>query len=895
MSKKLTLKKGLAFGTALAFGSTLLAAVPAMAAPSLSLVPAYGSGYSSLNNYYNDESDASQIFVFKSNFVDEPMGKEVIYKVENASESYITFAVSYTAERAAGSVWEEDGDYDSNDDDSFYISEDPSTDGTSYLAVSTWDTDVDVTIKVTAFYDVNENGSLDSEEGAADVASAVRTLTWYTPENSKPIATLDQPSWGDTDLYTAVTFGVTGMNTEMIAEVEVDVENWMTDLFTSQVSVTTERRLPSSSYSSLDDNETYWDSADKRFVSEDGLGGAVVVATYRAKAWVQDTSNDATGSAWSSKSVAEPKADSFVFEAVEGVNVTDNVHGSWNIAVRTGTKSATFEVTAYDSDDSSTGDEVSGVPISVTIDNYDLDSGTTITAGGKTLKSTGDDIEFTVTTNSSGVASFTVTSSSGKVDDQINIEVEMDDVDGGTDTDDLYVGWEDAQLDGVVETSPESWDDNTVRSIVKGGSFTLNYLVVDQFSAPTSTDDGDSLRMTLVDYSGADYDISTSKDVASNGTVSFTVTDDSDTDVYDYVVRATLYADQNNVLVLVDTDFDTDTTIYVNEKAAGSEFRNIEISGYGDGSSSESGMSPADLLDTDVYDVTEIYGDVTYEDLETGTEAGGYDSGDLGASGDEIYVEGYLADSDGNEQYGSTFTVSAPGLLIMDNSYHAAAMNSLSLPTESYGGFGFSFFSQKSGVFPVTITSGTAKITFDVAFYVDVDDVADDEAKLSMSMTPTWGKGSIDVKAQVTDKFGNGIEGENVEFSKTGLGFLDDTNANTDANGLARVTLVGGSAGSTKVTAESDYSFDAISASSNLRWWGKTASASEGVKAGRVLVNGIASAGDRVVVRVNGKKVAGYTASGRFSYVVKGIASGDKDVVVRINKKTVFADVLSVN
>ena len=57
----------------------------------------------------------------------------------------------------------------------------------------------------------------------------------------------------------------------------------------------------------------------------------------------------------------------------------------------------------------------------------------------------------------------------------------------------------------------------------------------------------------------------------------------------------------------------------------------------------------------------------------------------------------------------------------------------------------------------------------------------------------------------------------------------------------------------------------------------------------------IAAAGDRVVVRVEGKKVAAYTASGRFSYVVKGIASGDKDVVVRINKKKVFADVLSVN
>ena len=889
MSKKLTFKKGLAFGTALAFGSTLIAAAPAMAAPSLSLVPAFGSGYSSLNNYYNDDNDASQIFVFKSNFVDEPMGKEVIYKVENASESTIMYSVQDNAEDAAGEVWDED-DYDYNSDDVFYIAWDPNTDLTSYLALSTWDTDEDVSVKVTAFYDVNENGELDSEEGAADVASAARTLTWYTPENSKPAAALAQPAWADTSLTTAVTFGVAGMNTEMIDEVQDLVEDFMGESYDEQIDVNVERRYPSASFTSLGDAEAEWDSTDKVLYSDYGLGGAVQVATYRSQVEVYDVDNDNTLSAWSNKTVTEPKADYVSMEVVTGANVTDDpdTGGGYDVGVRTGSKSLTFEATAE-----LDGDEVgAGVPVFVTVSEAGLDSTTTITAGGKTLKANGDDIEFTVNTNSSGVASFTVTSSTGEVDDAIDVYAEVDDVDGGiTGTGTFDVIWEDTALAGFSETSNEDWNDMPTRGIIEGGSFTLNYLVYDQFDQPTSTDDGDALRMAIVD-DGADFDISKSKDVAANGTVSFTVVDDSDGDDT-YEVDATLYADQNSTLV--DTGYDWTTDIYVNEKASGSEFRDIYLDGYGDGSTDTADLTAAELADTDNYDVTEVYGDVTYEDLDTGTEVAGYDSGDLGNNGGAVYFQAYLADVDGNDQRGTTVTVSAPGLLIMEYNYDYAAMNTLSVPTSDDGGFSVDFMSQKSGVFPVTVTSGTAKITFNVAFYVDVDDVADDEAKLTFSKTATWGKGSIDVKASVTDKFGNGIEGETVDFSKSGLGFLDETSDVTDANGIARVTLVGGTAGSTKVTAESDDSFDAISASSVLRWWSKTASASEGVKAGRVLVYGIAAAGDRVVVRVEGKKVAAYTASGRFSYVVKGIASGDKDVVVRINKKKVFADVLSVN
>lgn len=894
MSKKLTLKKGLAFGTALAFGSTLIAAAPAMAAPSLSLVPAYGSGYSSLNGYYNDDFDASQIFVFKSNFVDEPMGKNVIYKVENPGEAWLVYEVDEDEYTAAGEVWDYYAeDYDGEtDNDVFYIDEAPDTDLTSYLAINTTTEDADVTIKVTAFYDVNENGELDSEEGAADVASATRTLTWYSPANSKPVATLQQPAWGDDFLLTTVSFGVTGMNTQMLYEVNDLVEDYMSEDYEQQVYVETEDRPAGDTWGGLDDNEAYWNSDDSVYESEDSLGGDVVVGRYRAQVGVYDYDLEETEwSAWSYVSVSEPKADYVEVDAVTGANVTDNPDsGDTDYGIRTGTKSVAFEAVAFDSDD----DEVSGVPVTITIGDDGLESGSSVTAGGKTLKNTGDnEIEFTVTTNASGVAAFTLTSSKAVESDEIYVTAEVDDVDGGIYSDTLEATWEDAVVDEFVETSPIDYDYNTSRSILKGGSFTLNYLVLDQFNEPTSTEDGDDLRVVLTD-DGADYDITSSKSVGSNGQVSFTITDDSDDIVASYDVDANLYADYGTSL---SASIDSWTSvIFVNEKASASEFFDINVWGEGDGSDSTGDLTAAELADKDNYDVTEVYGDVTYEDFSTGKHWEDVDFGTLTDDGDYIDFGLYVADSNGDIQPGATVSVSAPGLLIQDYEYEdQASVGSYSAPADDEGWFEINLFSHKSGVFPVTVTSGSAKITFNVAFYVDSSDVAADEAKLTFSKTATWGKGSIDVKASVVDKWGNGIEGETVEFSKAGLGFLDEVSADTDASGIARVTLVGGTAGSTKVTAESDDSFDAMSASTTLRWWNKTASASEGVKAGRVLVYGIASAGDRVVVRVDGKKVAAYTASGRFSYVVKGVGSGTKDVVVRINKKKVFSDILLVN
>jgi hypothetical protein len=891
MSKKLTLKKGLAFGTVIAFGTTLIAAAPAMAAPSLSLVPAYGSGYSSLNNYYSDDWDSSQIFVLKSNFVDEPMGKNVIYKIENAGESAIKYNVDDSVYDAAGPVWDEDG-YDGDDNsDVFYIDESPDTDLTSYLALSTWDLDSDVSIKVTAFYDVNENGMLDAEEGAADVASATRTITWYTPANSKPQAALNQPAWGDTSLTTVVTFGVDGMNTEMMDGVLNEVEDYMEYGLDTQVYVNTERRAPTGSYSFLDDNATYWDSEDKLFVSEDSLGGAVQIGTYRSQVWVGDWDNDDdTGSAWSSKVVAEPKADDVDLSAVTGPNVTSSPDdGDFDYGVRAGTTSVGFEATAY-----LDGDEIgAGVPVTITISDDGLETGSSVTAGGKTLKAGGDDIKFSVNTNAAGVATFTVTSAKAAADDEIEVTAKVDDVDGGIATDNEYVIWEKAVVNDIVETSAIDYDYYTSRSIVKGGAYTLDYLVLDQFDEPTSTDGGKPLRVVLSD-NDADNTITANKAV-SDGRVSFSITDASKSVVSDYEVEARVWKD--NGTSLTDMGDNWDTKIFVNEKASAGEFFDINIYGSGDGANDTGDLTASQLADSDFYDLADVYGDVEYEDFVTGSHWKNVDFGDLGNLGGDLDIGLYVADSDGNIQPGAPVTVSAPGLLIQDYEYSdQASLGTYTAPADDSAWFEIYLYSHKSGVFPVTITSGTAKITFNVAFYVDNDDVADDEVKMSMSNTPTWGKGSIDVKATITDKFGNGLSDQTVDFTKTGLGFLDETSADTDSNGIARVTLVGGTAGSTTVSAKSDDSFDAVSASSLLRWWNKTASATEGVKAGRVLVYGIAAAGDRVVVRVDGKKVAAYTTTtGRFSYVAKGIASGDKNVVVRINKKKVFADVLSVN
>ena len=922
MSKNLT-RKGLALGTAVAFGASAFAgSAPAMAvgSPSVSLLPAYGTGYSTFNDFVNwDRDDFSNIFLLRSTVSNTDESKDLIYKIDNASGANIEWG--YENQGSADSnddaydayidLFVEEDTWGGSDDEEIYVNTGYQNNDPGYfLALGTRTQDQDVSIKVTAFIDTDGDGELNAGEGDEDVVSSVRTITFYEPSSVTTTATLDAPVYDSSELNAVVTFSK-DINAEQLAYAPEYVNDWACcgDYWMpTQVAVEfSERPGDYNNYDS--DFYVEWNSDDKKL---EGYVNAATIeeGTYSARAIVsdfedEDLTYDVDWGDWSdwddnsveqevekasNKVVIAPTVDELTLSAVTGANVTDSPDdGDYDYGVRSGTKSITYEAEAVDND----GDAVEGAEVTFTVSDDGLAVGSTVSAGGKTLTTSSDDLEVTVKTNKDGIASLTLTANKGLADDAIEVEAETVDENDGTGADDgydnSYAIWEDAVVDDFVETSAIDYDYYPARSIQQGGSFTLNYLVLDQFNQPTSVDGDYDLRVGIVAADGNEFDLAKSASVV-NGKASFTITDDSVNEQTDYQIDATLYDDEGDSIS--DTGFGWDSKIYVNLEKAAAKFTDYYIDTNNGPSVDEAKLSDFN----DAYSTDDIYSDVSYEDFATGKFYEDVDFGDLGENGDWVDLGVTVLDANGSYQPGAPVTVKAPGLLIQDYEYEdQASTDTYTAPADSGAWFEVYLYSHKSGIFPVTITSGSASWTVNVKFSVDTSDVDSSDVTLSLSHTAGWAKGSVDVNAMVTDKFGNGIEGEDVDFSKTGIGFLDDTSATTDENGVAHVTLVGGSAGASNVTADSYDSFDDMTATKLVRWWSKTASATAGSKAGQVLVYGSAVAGDRVVVKVNGKKVAAFNAAAKhFSYTVKGAAAGTNDVIVKINKKKVFQNFLTV-
>lgn len=918
MSKNLT-RKGVALGTALAFGATAFAgATPAFAtgSPAVSLLPAYGTGYSTFNDFTNDDGDDfSNIYLLRSTVSNTDESKNLIYKIENPSGAEIAWGYEdqgdasdeWDAYDTYIDIWNEEDSMDWSDDDEIYVDTGYLDNAPGYFfGLGTYTTDQDVTVKVTAFIDTDGDGELNAGEADEDVVSSVRTINFYEPGSVTTTATLDAPVYNETELNAVVTFSK-DINARQLAFATNYVADWSYDIPT-QVAVEFSKRP--GDYNNIDsDFYVEWNSDDSTLEGYVSGVSNIDEGTYTARAIVsdfddEDLTYDVDLYDWSdwdetvyqevekatNKVVTAPTVDDLTLTAVTGANVTDNPDdGDYDYGVRSESKSITFEAEAVDNSD----DAVAGAEVTFTISDDGLASGSTVTAGGKTLTTTSDDLEVVVKTDKDGVASLTVTANKGLAGDAIRVEAETANDEDGTATDDgyddQYAIWEDAVVDDFVETSAIDYDYYPARSIQQGDSYTLNYLVLDQFNQPTSVDGDYDLRVGIVAAAGNEFDYAKSAAVV-NGKASFTIKDASVNEQTDYQIYATLYDDEGDDVT--DTGYGWDSKVYVNMEKSASKFTDYYLDAGNGSDVSEDTLAAFE----DSYSTDDLYGDVSYDDFVEGKFYEDLDFGSLGDNSDYVDLGITVLDANGSYQPGAPVTVTAPGLLIQDYEYQdQASVGSYTAPADSDAWFEVYLYSHKSGIFPVTVKSGAATWTVNVKFSVDTSDVDSEDVTLTLSHTANWAKGSVDVNALITDKFGNGIEGEDVDFSKTGLGFLDETTDTTDENGVAHVTLVGGNAGATNVVVDSYDSFDDMTASKTIRWWSKTASATEGTKAGQVLVYGSAKAGDRVVVKVNGKKVVAFNAAAKnFSYTVKKLAAGTNDVIVKINKKKVFQNFLTV-
>jgi hypothetical protein len=149
---------------------------------------------------------------------------------------------------------------------------------------------------------------------------------------------------------------------------------------------------------------------------------------------------------------------------------------------------------------------------------------------------------------------------------------------------------------------------------------------------------------------------------------------------------------------------------------------------------------------------------------------------------------------------------------------------------------------------------------------------------------------AVDVIATATDAAGKAVAGVVVTFDNVGQGYLSATSATTDANGVAKVKLVGNVAGRNTLTATAH---GATAANAGVSYG--AADANITVKGKRVTVTYEYAGLAKVVVSVNGtRQPAVYPADdneGTYSFNLK---AGTNKIVVSIAGKTVDSKTVKI-
>jgi hypothetical protein len=202
-----------------------------------------------------------------------------------------------------------------------------------------------------------------------------------------------------------------------------------------------------------------------------GLVDAVFAGAYTAQAYVNGVSAGAAASA-GTVAVAAAKATLATTgsASVAGVSAADNTANA--IAVKTGTTSVPFTLTAVDSDGVAV---TAGRPVVVSTTSL---TGPVAAVG--TFKINGLASPVTLYTDANGQVSFTLTEALGLSSAQVRVKAVVE----GTVTVGADLDWAD-QAYGLINLNTTGSALSASREVLKGGSYTLGLAVVDQwFQAP---------------------------------------------------------------------------------------------------------------------------------------------------------------------------------------------------------------------------------------------------------------------------------------------------------------------------------------------------------------------------------------------------------------------------
>jgi hypothetical protein len=720
MSKNLT-RKGLALGAVVALGSSLFAGSPAFAIDPVSLAPTTGTTYTTI---------LGETFSLTSQFTDaaQVAAESLKWVITDSSDKLDLTAVNgTTATRNATThkiVVAGNANY--------------APQNLTFKAAATTDA-FDVTVQ--AWMDYNADSVLD----AGETASAVQTVKFIKLANAGLTTTLAALAVGDATAKATISFNA-DVNVAQLTATDYGIA------FGKLASGVAGSAATGSTFSAgvaTAGSAASYDSTDKVLTKTVTLSAPAEAAIYEAVA-VKGAVE--VGSA-SFKTVAAAVATSVAaFTSTAGDNVKAS---SSNFLVRSKvtTVAATSAVLKADGDDADTDADVAAGIAGVVTATYSAASGdttTTVTVGGKTLSATTTTVTFDAVSDAAGKFNASVVSSTGKVGSAVTLSVK---VPGLSATAATTYTWTDA----TVTTLTDLVAGANNRSVVKGGSVSIDYILVDSYGALV-TADGYRVAVTAV---GQGTDAVTVNKFASfvggKATVSFT---EGSTQAATYNVTAAAQL----------ADATTGNYGAVSGATASSALKVLAAA------NAASAVSANAATTASVETKSFVSGDKRV--LGNALTVPAYTAG--------VAVTGDVTDVLGATVYGAPVTVAAAGVLFTDGNIYSTG--SITVQSDSVGHYSVTAYGTKSGKVTFTVTSGAATKTVVVTFAAGLRANLKTTTVVAPATSQT-GR-AVAVTATLVDTFGNAVSGVVVSFASTGVGSLSAASATTDDNGVASVKLV---------------------------------------------------------------------------------------------------------
>lgn len=965
MSKNL--KKGLAFGAILALSTTLMSGLPASAAAGtagtgpaeVALTPTTGDSFASILQagislktnvpgiVEGTAGDDSLPIESRNN-----VATDLMYKVTNSAGAAIT--VKYVGADGGSQVTSTytsstngtvlSGASNSTGDaakasaaTSLIVgpgSQNAGQDG-ALLVIGTTET-ADVTLKVQSWFDTDNDGVLD----LAERKSTEQTVVLYNAASLATTTTLTAPTAKTNTTLSAKVAFVPAINTVQAASY------FGVQFYARNSIVKTAAATANAAGTGLNStaSATLATTAGQPGVATNGDVG---LGNFTARAFLDKNNTSTDGTDTDSDNIetdvflGNNSATVTLFDGVDStvngvyltskssadVLYTDDTTAGNDTAntadVRAGAKSITLtaQVTKADGTDVGTlNDDYKGanVLVRVSVTSSVLKVGNTITVNGgdKAIAAAGDVAKSYLRTDADGKVSITLTASTGTNLDAVTVDVATllaDDTyadatngtDAGSNPDasSVTVTWKKAVV-SKFDVSPAK--------TVSGDNIALTFYTQDQFGEGISaTSDGALKVYAVAEVAGVEKTALLEKDQAVvAGKVAVSVANFA-TKGGSATIKGYLYVDGFSATKKTGSFSPVSNVVSV-------DVFNNNATGFITVSSSYSGA-------------------ITYGDYITGDEAISTtfklnEQLDAAAT-----ITGGVQDANGGAQAASQVTVSATGLLFVNNGVWAK--DTITFYTDAQGGFTFDVYAQKVNLtgHTITIASGGKTVTTLLKTYLPA-------TTSSADWKLTWNLPAVLVKnttyaltANLSDKWGNPIKNASIDFAAAGslqVNGLDAANNKlTDKNGNAIVyvrsvkdvagpgslsatidtsgwkTITGlTSVANTTTTintteTENDYTAwteaswsNAVSADVDIKDVAPAAASSAAASGstGKFYASATNAAGKWVVVKVNGKFAKSFAGTAAKKVISVVASKGSKTITVYVGGKLALTKVVIV-